>query len=187
MKRFIGYHLFHGAGKIAPAEAYSRTQRAMELFSDQKTHSYSGLMLDMRDDEGEPLESVCRRLCDSFGPVTHTTTSPTWAAYRLYRWTLSGEQLQNSFSLLDALFRDIPLSRERTLLQASWSFKFVEPETAMLLPNQENLPVIDFRLGPGSSLFSRRERKQPSTPGSCSLSRAHRPILKTTSPAFRST
>ena len=152
MRQFIGYHFFHGAGKVAPAEAYSRTQRAIEVFSDQKAHSYSGLMLDMRDDQGGPMESACRKLCDWFGPVIHTTTSPTWASYRAYSWNLSAAQLQESFSLLDALYREIPLSKERVFLQVSWSFKFIEPETAKLLPGQENLPVIDVRLGPGSSL-----------------------------------
>jgi hypothetical protein len=44
------------------------------------------------------------------------------------------------------------LAKERAKLQVSWSFKFIEPETSLLLPDQEDMPVIDVRLGRGSSL-----------------------------------
>ena len=155
MKRFIGYHFFHGAGKITPAEAYSRTQRAMNLFTDQKTPSYRAFILDLRDDQSGPLESLFQDLCVKFGPVTNTMKG-IWPGggpnYRAHWWALSATQFEESFSLLEAAHRDIPLSRDRAHVQASWSFKFIEPDTAMLLPDQESMPVIDVRLGPGSSL-----------------------------------
>jgi hypothetical protein len=155
MKPFIGYHFFHGVGRIAPSEAYSRTERAMNTFTDQKTPSYHGFILDMRDDQGGPLESLFEDLCRKFGPVSSTTKSisgdraPT---YRAHRWTLSDQQFGDSFSLLKSVHKEIPAARTRTHIQASWHFKFVQPETGALLPDQENMPEIDIRLGRGSSL-----------------------------------
>lgn len=143
-------------------EAYSRTQHAMSMFTDQKTPSLRAFMLDLRDDQGGPLESLFQDLCVQFGPVSNTMGGISVAGrpnFRAHQWTLSAEQFEESFSLLDAVHRNIPLSRERAYLQASWSFKFVEPETATLLPDQEAMPVIDVRLGSGSSLNLTTGRK----------------------------
>jgi hypothetical protein len=155
MKRFIGYHFFHSVRKIAPVEAYSRTQHAMSVFTNQKVLSIRAFMLDMRDDHGGPLESLFQNLCVQFGPVSGTMKGISVRGgpnYRAHQWILSAKQFQESFSLLTAVHRDIPLSRERAHLQASWSFKFVEPVSGALLPDQEAMPVIDVRLGSGSSL-----------------------------------
>jgi hypothetical protein len=163
MKRFIGYHFFHGVRRIAPVQAYSRTEHAMSMFTDQKTPSDRFFMLDLRDDpEGGPLESLFQDLCVQFGPVSHTMGGkpiPGRPYFRAHQWTLSAKQFEESFSLLDAVHRNIPQSRERAHLQAYWSFKFVEPTTATLLPDQEAMPVIDVRLGPGSSLNLTTGRK----------------------------
>ena len=67
MKQFVGYHFFNGAGRVAPLAAYSKTQHAMSLFTDQKTPSYRAFILDSRDDQGGPLESLFRELCVQFG------------------------------------------------------------------------------------------------------------------------
>jgi hypothetical protein len=37
-------------------------------------------------------------------------------------------------------------------VQAFWRFKFIDPESGALLADQDNMPEIDVRLGPGSSL-----------------------------------
>jgi len=152
MKPFIGYHFFHGTGRIDRAKAYTRVQQAMEIFSNQKSPSHLSLMLEMRDDRTEPLESLCQKLCKTLGPVAHTTTTPTWPDYRAYSWNLNAEQFQELFLLLDSLDQQDSSLTGRMHLGASWFFKFVEPTTGQVLPDQENLPVIDFRLGPGSSL-----------------------------------
>jgi len=152
MKPFIGYHFFHGTGRIDRAKAYTKVQQAMEIFSNQKSPSHLSLMLEMRDDRTEPLESLCQKLCKTLGPVAHTTTTPTWPDYRAYSWNLNAEQFQELFLLLDSLDQQDSSLTGRMHLGASWFFKFVEPTTGQVLPDQENLPVIDFRLGPGSSL-----------------------------------
>lgn len=155
MKPFIGYHFFHGAGKITPSDAYRRTQRAMSMFTDHNAPSYRGFSLDMRDEQAGPLQSLFHDLCGQFGPPTHTSTSispPSIPTYRCHYWTLNTEQFERTFSLLEAVNKDIPKARERAYIRASWSFKFVQPETGHLLPGQENMPEIDVRLGPGSSL-----------------------------------
>jgi hypothetical protein len=144
-------------------EAYSRTQHAMSMFTDQKTPSHRTFVLDLRDDpQGGPLESLFQALCIRFGPVSNTLGGiavPGRPNYRAHYWTLSVKQFEESFSLLDTVHRDIPLSRERAHLRALWNFKFLEPKTATLLPNQEVMPVIDVRLGPGSSLNLTTGRK----------------------------
>jgi hypothetical protein len=155
MKRFIGYHFFHGAGKIAPANAYYRTQSAMSLYSDQETPSRRDFMLDLQNDpEGGPLESIFHELCLKYGPVSRTTKgiSLSGPSYRAHQWELRDEQVAEALSLLETVHREIPASRDRAHLQAFWKFKFVEPETRTLLPDQESMPEIDVRLGPGSSL-----------------------------------
>jgi hypothetical protein len=152
MQSFIGYHFFHGAGKIQPQEAFDKTQRAMLTFSDQKTPTHLGYMLDMQTDQGGPLEKLFHDLCGRFGPWYRTTTSPTMPTYRAYIWQIDATQFKESLDLLPRLRQQDPILLERTHLHASWSFKFVEPETTSILPGQEDLPVIDVRLGPGSSL-----------------------------------
>lgn len=155
MKPFIGYHFYHGAGRIASTEAYSRTQHAMSIFTDQKTPSHRTFILDLRDDQGGPLESLFQSLCLRFGAVSTTMKGVSIDGgpdYRAHYWTLSPEQFQEAFSLLETVNRDIPLSRERTYIQASWHFKFNDPDTGVVLPDQDSMPVIDVRLGPGSSL-----------------------------------
>jgi len=124
----------------------------MATFSDQTAPTQLGMMLNMRADDSEALEYRVRRICDAFGPVQHTSTSPTWKEFRAYNWKLSLEQFDQAFQLLDDFDRRDPSLADRTFLQASWRFKFVEPKTGQVLPGQENLPSIDFRLGPGSTL-----------------------------------
>jgi len=152
MKPFIGYHFLHGAGKIGRQQAYAKVSHAMRTFSDQSQPSFLSIMLNMRADHSEALEYRVRRICDSFGPVGHTTTSPTWKEFRAYNWKLTSEQFERGFTMLDEFDRQDPWLADRTFLQASWKFKFVEPRTGQVLPGQENLPMIDFRLGPGSTL-----------------------------------
>jgi len=155
MKPFIGYHFCHGAGRIAPTEAYSRTQQAMSTFSDQKAPSQRAFILDLRNEQGGPLEALFQSLCVQFGPVGSTMRGISIDGgpdYRAHYWNLSAQQFEESFSLLEGIHKNVPLARERTHIQASWHFKFVDPETATVLPDQESMPVIDVRLGPGSSL-----------------------------------
>jgi len=152
MKPFIGYHFLHGAGKIGRAQAYIQSHHAMQVFSDQIQPTLFSIMLNMRADNSESLEYRVRRICDSFGPVQHTTTSPTSKEFRAYNWKLTAEQFQKAFTLLDEFDRQDPSLDDRTSLHASWKFKFVEPKTGQVLAGQESLPMIDFRLGPGSSL-----------------------------------
>ena len=155
MKPFIGYHFFHGVGRIAPLEAYSRTQQAMHKFADPQLPSYRGFILDMRDDEGGVFQSAYDALCARFGPVSNTMKSlsadgvPT---YRAHYWTLTVEQFEDAFSLLEKIRKDMPPVADRVKVQAAWNFKFVDPESGQLLPHQESMPEIDMRLGPGSSL-----------------------------------
>ena len=152
MKRFIGYHLLQGAGRIAPADAYYRTQGAMSLYTDQKTPLRRSFMLDLANDpEGGPLESLFHELCLKYGPVSHTTNDVS-RIYRAHQWELSDEQVAEALSLLETIHRENPASKNRATVQAFWRFKFVDPESGTLLPEQDNVPEIDVRLGPGSSL-----------------------------------
>ena len=75
------------------------------------------------------------------------------------------KQFEESFSLLKAAHRDIPASRGRASLQASWSFKFVEPETATLLPT--SVLVL------GRRSISQQAKTPRSMRGSYFHSRAH--------------
>jgi hypothetical protein len=155
MKPFIGYHFFHGAGRIPPTEAYSRTQHAMSTFTDRKVPSYRAFVLDLRDDQGEPLESLFQSLCVRFGPgsiAMRGISIDGGPDYRAHHWQLSAEQFEEAFSLLETMHSEIPLARERAMIRASWTFKFIDPLTGAVLPDQESMPVIDVRLGPGSSL-----------------------------------
>jgi hypothetical protein len=152
MTPFIGYHFFHRAGRIGRAQAYAKIHRAMEDFSDQKAPILLSMMLDMRADNSDALEFRVRRICDTFGPVEHTTASPTWKEYRAYDWRLGPESASAALALLDEFDQQDASLADRTFFRASWKFKFVEPETRCVLPGQEGLPILDFRLGPGSSL-----------------------------------
>lgn len=62
MKRFIGYHFFHGIRRIAPRDSYSKTKQAMSLFTDQKSPSSRAFVLDLRDDQGVPPEPLYQDL-----------------------------------------------------------------------------------------------------------------------------
>jgi|SRR5579862_2495068 len=152
MQPFIGYHFLHSPGKVGRRLAYARVSHAMKTFSDQSQPNLLSMMLNMRADTSESLEYRVRRICDSFGPVDRTMTSPTWKDFRAYNWSLTSEQFERGFSLLDEFDQQDPSLADRTFLQASWKFKFIEPKTGQVLPAQENLPLIDLRLGSGSSL-----------------------------------
>ncbi|MGC2326682.1 MAG: hypothetical protein WA604_08215, partial [Candidatus Sulfotelmatobacter sp.] len=129
MTSFIGYHFLHHAGRIGRAEAYAKVHRAMDVFSDQKTPTLLSMMLDMRADASDALEFRVRRICDTFGPIEGTTTSPTWKEYRAYNWKLSPEHASAALGLLDEFDRQDASLADRTFFQASWRFKFIEPET----------------------------------------------------------
>lgn len=151
MKRFIGYHFLQDAGRIAPADAYYRTQGAMSLYTDQETPLRRSFMLDLADDpKGGPLESLFRELCLKYGPVSHTTSDVS-RIYRAHQWELSDEQVGEALCFLEVIHRENPSSKNRAKVTAFWKFKFVDPETGTLLPEQD-MPEIDVRLGPGSSL-----------------------------------
>lgn len=153
MKPFIGYHFFHGVGRIPPREAYIRTQHAMSMFTNQKAPSHHGFILNMYGYQGSPLESLFQELCARFGPVTNSMTAVSggWGANCNF-WVLESRQFEESFPLLETIQRQFGLEQNRALVQAVWNFKFVDPETGALLPNQESLPEVDMRIGPGSSL-----------------------------------
>lgn len=152
MKQFIGYHFFQGAGRIAAADAYYKTQEAMSLYTDQKTPSSRCFMLDLANDpKGGPLESLFDELCLKYGPVTCTSNDFS-RTYRAHHWDLTDERVAEALSLLEAVHRKTPASRNRAHIQAFWRFKFVDPENGVLLPDQDNMPEIDVRVGPGSSL-----------------------------------
>jgi hypothetical protein len=152
MRRFIGYHFFQGAGRIAATDAYYRTQRAMSLYTDQKTPSRRSFMLDLANDpKGGPLESLFHELCLKYGPVSRTTNDIS-RTDRAHQWELSDEQAAEALSLLEAVHRETPASKNRAHVQAFWRFKFIDPESGALLADQDNMPEIDVRLGPGSSL-----------------------------------
>jgi len=155
MKRFIGYHFFHGAGKIEPADAYYRTKNALSLYTDQKAPSGHSFMLDLANDPGGgPLESFFHELCRKYGPVSRTAKGIALNGpnYRAHYWELSNEQVSEALSLLETIHKENPASKNRAHLQAFWRFKFVDPDSGTLLPDQENMPEIDVRVGPGSSL-----------------------------------
>ncbi len=133
VKRFIGYHFFHGIGRIAPRDAYSKTKQAMSLFTDQKCPSYRAFVLDLRDDQGGALELLYEVLCAKFGPVSNTMKSISIGdvpSFRAHWWNLDTEQFEQAFSLLDSVYQDIPLAKDRAKLQASWNFKFIDPDTS---------------------------------------------------------
>jgi hypothetical protein len=153
MKPFIGYHFLHRAGKIAPADAYYKSQSVMSLYSDQKTPSRRTLMLHLeKDPGGGPLESLFHELCRKYSPISHTTRGFSLGPNdRAHQWELRDEEVAEALSLLEIAHAQIPLAKDRLQVTAFWRFKFVEPGTDKLLPDQESLPEIDFRLGPGSS------------------------------------
>jgi hypothetical protein len=126
MKPFIGYHFFHGVGRITPVEAYSRTQHAMNNFADPKMPSYRGFILDTRDDEGGPWHSAFEGLCAQFGPVSDTRESisahgvPT---YRAHYWTLTVERFEKSFSVLEKIQKEMPAVASRVSIQGLLEFQ----------------------------------------------------------------
>jgi hypothetical protein len=124
----------------------------MSLYTDQKTPSRRSFMLDLANDpKGGPLESLFHELCLKYGPVSRTTND-IFRTYRAHQWELSDEQVAEALSLLEAVHRETPASKNRAHVQAFWRFKFIDPESGALLADQDNMPEIDVRLGPGSSL-----------------------------------
>jgi hypothetical protein len=151
MKRFIGRYFFHGAGKIEPADAYYRTKRPMSLSADQKTPSRHSFMLDLANDpEGGPLELLVHEQCRKYGPVSRTAKgfALNGPNYRAHQWELSNEQVSEALSLLETVHKESPASKNRAHVQKFWRFKFVDPDSGTLLPDQENMPEIDVRVGP---------------------------------------
>lgn len=114
MKPFSGYHFFHGAGKIAPADAYYRAQRGMSIYTDEKAPSRRAFMLNLQNDpENGPLDPLFRELCRKYGPVSNTTKglSLDGPKYRAHQWDLNDEQIAEALSLLDTFYRETPASR----------------------------------------------------------------------------
>jgi hypothetical protein len=67
MRPFLGYHFFHTVGNIAPREAFARTQRAMQSFTDCPEPTRCAITLNVGTERQGPLEAAGRILCDTYG------------------------------------------------------------------------------------------------------------------------
>lgn len=129
----------------------------MQTFSDQRSPSGHSLVLDLRDNQDGPLlglfDELQKRFGDHYETMRGIFVSPADGNdFRAHQWKVNAEQFGDSFGLLQSILRDRPAARGRVCLRAWWQFKFADPETSQVLAGQDDVPIIDIRLGAGSSL-----------------------------------
>ena len=161
MNRFISYEGLpinsggaHSVSRKSPKVNFESTQKFLNLFADKtKPKSIDLTLYDSKNKEYSSLK-LLSKLTWKFGiPKTrHDGYIRTWT------WTLSENNIEKGFETLK-LNNELPKNPAGPItLSFYWNFHFKDPNTNQVLPNQELIPELDFRIK-NSRIYLRLSKK----------------------------
>ncbi|QNR24541.1 hypothetical protein [Croceimicrobium hydrocarbonivorans] len=149
MKRFLSYEGLpiksggaHSVSRESPKVNYEKTLGFLNLFADNiKAESVELTLYKSKNKEYSVL-NLLTELTIKFG--IPKTKNDGWL--KSWTWSLKDENIQKGFEMLE-LNKDLPKNPVGPItLNFCWNFLFKDPKTNQVLPNQELIPVLDFRV-----------------------------------------
>ena len=151
MNKFITYNGLpiksggaHSISNKSPEEIYHKTNKFLNLFTDNKHPKYVKLYLAKTDFILFP------KLCWFFGipKLSSNNKLNTWY------WSLNQKKIEKGLKLLELNTN----SKNILTLSLYWNFKFKDFKTGNILPNQKRIPTIDSR-NENSKIYLRISKK----------------------------
>lgn len=149
MNRFISYEGLpissggaHSIGRKAPKVNYNKTLEFLNLFADKSQPKSIKLTLFESEKKEYSALKLLPNLTLKFG--IPETRNDGWL--RTWTWNLTEKDIEKGFEALE-LNNELPTNPAGPLsLDFYWNFHFKDPKTSKVLPNQELIPELDFRI-----------------------------------------
>jgi len=161
MNRFISYEGLpinsggaHSVSRKSPKENYDKTLDFLNLFADKTQPKSIELTLYESEKKGYSALKLLPNLSLKFG--IPKSRNDGWL--RTWTWSLSQKDIEKGFEALE-LNNDLPNNPAGPItLNFYWNFHFKDPKTNQILPNQELIPELDFRIK-NSRIYLRLSKK----------------------------
>lgn len=161
MNRFISYEGLpinsggaHSLGKQTALENYTQTIQFLNRFADTNKPINIELILYQSEKKQYDTLKLIAKLSWKFGipKFKNDGLLNSWS------WKLSENEIEKGFEIFK-LNKEFPEnSKEPLVLSFLWYFSFIDPKTKQILPNQEKIPELDFRLK-NSRIYLRTSNK----------------------------
>lgn len=161
MNRFISYEGLpinsggaHSVSKNSPKDNYNKTLDFLNLFANKiEPKSIELTLYESEKKEYSDLK-LLPKLSLKFG--IPKMRNDGWI--KSWNWNLSQNDIEKGFEMLE-LNNDLPNNPAGPLtLNFYWDFHFKDPKTNQILPNQELIPELDFRIK-NSRVYLRASKK----------------------------
>jgi len=149
MNRFISYEGLpinsggaHTMSRKSPKVNYEQTLNFLSLFANKTQPKSIELTLYESEKREYSALKLLPRLILKFG--IPKTRNDGWL--RTWTWNLTGKNIESGFETLE-LNNELPKNTAGPIsLNFHWNFHFKDPNTNQVLPNQEFIPELDFRI-----------------------------------------
>ena len=161
MNQFISYEGLpinsggaHSVSRKTPIENYRKTLEFLNRFSDKTEPVDIDLILYQSEKKEYSTLKIITKLSLKYGipKFENDGLLNSWI------WKLTKKDIAKGFETLE-LNNDLPKNLQGPLvLSFTWNFSFKDPKTNKILPNQEKLPELDFRIK-NSRIYLRTSNK----------------------------
>jgi len=161
MNRFISYEGLpiksggaHSLSRKTALENYEETLKFLKRFADKTEPKNIELVLYQSDKKEYSTLKLITKLTLKFGipKFSNDGLLKTWS------WKLSETEIEKGFETLNLNNKLPENSQGPFVLSFLWNFNFKDPNNNQILPNQEKLPELDFRLK-NSRIYLRTSNK----------------------------
>lgn len=161
MNRFISYEGLpinsggvHTVSRKSPKVNYEQTLNFLSLFANKTQPKSIELTLYESEKREYSALKLLPKLTLKFG--IPKTRNDGWL--RTWTWNLTGKNIESGFETLE-LNNELPKNPAGPIsLNFHWNFQFKDPNANQVLPNQELIPELDFRIK-NSRIYLRLSKK----------------------------
>ncbi len=161
MNRFISYEGLpissggaHSIGRKSPKANYDEVLYFLNLFADNTQPKSIELILYKSEKKEYSALKLLSKLTLKFG--IPKTRNDGWL--RNWFWNLTVDDIEKGFDALE-MNNELPKNPAGPImLSFYWNFHFKDPNTNQVLPNQELIPELDFRIK-NSRIYLRLSKK----------------------------
>tara|TARA_B100001059_G_C17816651_1_gene575693 strand:+ start:1918 stop:2583 length:666 start_codon:yes stop_codon:yes gene_type:complete len=149
MNQFISYEGLpinsggaHSVSRKSQKVTYEQTLDFLNFFADKTLPKSIDLTLYESEKKEYSALKLLPKLTLKFG--IPKTRNDGWL--RTWTWSLTEKDIENGFETLE-LNNELPKNPAGPIsLNFNWNFHFKDPKTNQILPNQELIPELDFRI-----------------------------------------
>lgn len=138
----INYGGAHSLGKKTDLENYNQTVKFLNRFTDTNKASQIEIIFYQSEKIEYNTFKLMAKLILKFGIPKFNNDG----LLKSWRWKLSESKIEKGFETLKLNEELSENSRGSLALGFLWNFSFIDPKTNQILPNQEKIPELDFRI-----------------------------------------